>query len=263
MLKIITLNLNGIRAAARKGFLPWLRAAAPDIICVQELKAQQKDMPAELLRAGGMRGVFSYAARPGYSGVGIYASAAKRAPLAARTRFGDAVIDGEGRYARLDFPGYSVISLYMPSGSSGEARQQVKYALMKKIAARLARFMRDHKKSGREYIICADWNIAHTEKDLRNWRGNRNNSGFLPQERQWLSSLLAAGWADVFRQLNANDGEYTWWSNRGRAWENNTGWRIDYQLTTPGIARRAAAASIYKKQRFSDHAPLTICYHAD
>ena len=253
-LRVVSLNLNGVRAAFRKGLPEWLEAAAPDIVCAQEVRAQPADLSPEMLAPAGMRGHFAFAARPGYSGVGIYS---RRKPLAVHDTFGHPLLDEEGRFLRLDFPEFSVVSLYMPSGSSGEARQAVKYQVMGIMREWLAARMTD----GREWLICGDINIARTEKDIRNWRGNLKNSGFLPEEREWMRGLIEdAGWRDVFRELNDEDGQYTWWSNRGRAWENNTGWRIDYHLATPGLAARARTAEIYKAQRFSDHAPLVIEY---
>ena len=253
-LRVSTLNLNGVRAAFRKGLGAWLAESAPDILCAQEVRARAGDLSPEMLAPAGMHGCFSFASRPGYSGVGVYS---RRKPLAVRDKFGHSLLDEEGRYLQADFPELSVVSLYMPSGSSGDVRQGVKYEAMEILREWLLARMTD----GREWLICGDINIARTEKDIRNWRGNLKNSGFLPEEREWMRALIEdAGWRDVFRDLNGEDGQYTWWSNRGRAWENNTGWRIDYHLATPGFAARAKSAEIYKAQRFSDHAPLTIEY---
>lgn len=255
-MKIITLNLNGIRSAARKGFLEWLPRQRADVICVQEIKAQAADMTDELLVCGGYQGHFHHALKKGYSGVGIYA---KVAPSRMTAGLGEAEIDAEGRYLQADFGGLSVVSVYLPSGSSGEHRQQAKYGFMKKFYPRLKRL----KASGREVVLCGDWNIAHHEIDLKNWRGNRKNSGFLPEERAWLTRVFdELGWVDVYRRLHpdATDASYTWWSNRGQAWAKNVGWRIDYQIATPAIAATARKAAIYKDERFSDHAPLTIHY---
>lgn len=257
MLRVVSLNLNGIRSAWRKGLEDWLAAQRPDIVCVQELKAQPQDMLAAMHRPGKLQGYFSHAVRPGYSGVGIYT---RQAPQAVTHKFGDAAIDSEGRFIRLDFATCSVVSLYLPSGSSGEVRQEFKYRMMKKLRRRLAAYQRECTASGRQFILCADWNIAHTPQDIRNWRGNQKNSGFLPQERAWVDALLAAGWVDVFRRLNDSDRAYTWWSNRGNAWANNVGWRIDYQLATAEVAAKAVRTAIYTETRFSDHAPLTIDY---
>ena len=256
MLRVITLNLNGIRSAAAKGVFRWLARQKADIFCVQEIKAQASDMTAELLAAAGFRGYFHYAEKKGYSGVGLYC---RREPDRVIEGLGIREFDAEGRYLRADFGKLSVISVYLPSGSSGEHRQQSKFRFMEQVYPHLARLA----KEGREFILCGDWNIAHREIDLKNWRGNQKNSGFLPEERQWLTRVFDdLGWVDVYRRLHPDTtGEaYTWWSNRGQAWAKNVGWRIDYQIATPGIVARARKVKIFKDQRFSDHAPLTIDY---
>ncbi len=256
-MRVISLNLNGIRSAASKGFLPWLMAQHADIVCVQELKAQAADMTADLLAPDAFSGFFHYAEKRGYSGVGLYA---KRKPDAVIEGLGIAEFDSEGRYLEAQFGKLSVISLYLPSGSSGEERQEVKFRFM----AAFLPHLRDLRASGREVLLCGDWNIAHREIDLKNWRGNRKNSGFLPEERAWLTQVFdEVGFVDVFRRLHPDLEAYTWWSNRGQAWAKNVGWRIDYQIATPALAQGAHAAAIYKEQRFSDHAPLTIDYNIE
>jgi len=255
-MKIITLNLNGIRSAARKGFLEWLPQQRADIICVQELKAQAADMTEELLAPAGYHGHFHYAEKKGYSGVGIYS---KPAPDRVSSGFGVEEFDAEGRYLRADFGDLSVISLYLPSGSSGEHRQASKFRFLDAFLPHLKKL----RKGGREVVLCGDWNIAHREIDLKNWKGNLKNSGFLPEERAWMTGIFdELGWIDVYRRLHpdATDESYTWWSNRGQARAKNVGWRIDYQIATAGLAERAKDAAIYKDQWFSDHAPLTIRY---
>lgn len=253
-MRIITANLNGIRSAAGKEFFSWMDKQQADIVCVQELKAQAVDMTPEMLAPQGFHGYFHYAEKRGYSGVGIYSA---RKPDAVIEGLGISEFDCEGRYLEARFDNLSVMSLYLPSGSSGEERQAVKFKFM----AAFMPHLRDLKAGGREIILCGDWNIAHTEKDLKNWRGNKKNSGFLPEERAWLTSLFdEVGFVDVFRTLHPELEAYTWWSNRGQAWAKDVGWRIDYQIATPGIAARATAAAIYKEQRFSDHAPLIIDY---
>jgi len=254
--KIITLNLNGIRSAARKGFLEWLARQQADVVCVQEIKAQAADMTAELLSPAGYHGHFHYAEKKGYSGVGLY-SRAKPAKVA--TGFGVTEFDAEGRYLRADFGDLSVISLYLPSGSSGEHRQASKFRFLDTFFPLMKRL----RKAGREIVLCGDWNIAHREIDLKNWKGNLKNSGFLPEERAWMTRVFdELGWVDVYRRLHpdATGESYTWWSNRGQAWAKNVGWRIDYQIATPGIAARAKRAAVCKDERFSDHAPLTVEY---
>lgn len=253
-MQIITLNLNGVRAAAKKGFFEWLAVQSADIVCVQELKAQLPDLSGDMLSPDSYHGYFHCAAQKGYSGVGIYC---RKQPDNVIEGVGIPEIDAEGRFIQADFGNLSIISLYLPSGSSGEHRQVAKFFFMEKFFPVLKTLMA----SGREIILCGDWNIAHKEIDLKNWRSNQKNSGFLPEERAWLTNVLDdIGFVDVFRQLNPEPDQYTWWSNRGQAWAKNVGWRIDYQLATPAIAQKARSASIFKTERFSDHAPLIIDY---
>ena len=253
-MRVISINLNGIRSACNKGLLPWLSQQHADVVCLQELKAQAADMTAEMLAPPGFHGYFHYAEKKGYSGVGIYS---KQKPDAVIVGLGIAEFDSEGRYLEAQFGNLSVISLYLPSGSSGEERQAVKFKFMQYFMPHLRALFA----SGREVLICGDWNIAHTEKDLKNWKGNKKNSGFLPEERAWLTELFnQVGFVDVFRKLHPELEAYTWWSNRGQAWAKDVGWRIDYQIATPGLAQKAVATSIYKAERFSDHAPLTVDY---
>lgn len=256
MARIVTLNLNGIRSAARKGWVQWLAAQSADVVCVQELKAQAGDLDETLISPAGLTGHFSFAEKKGYSGVGLYS---RRAPRAIRRGFGDAEFDAEGRYIEADFGDLVVVSLYVPSGSSSDERQQAKFRFMAAFAPHLATLAR----RGQQVVVCGDLNIAHQEIDLRNWRSNQKNSGFLPEERQWLSQVLGGqGWVDAYRRLHpeSTDDCYTWWSNRGQAWAKNVGWRLDYQIATAGLADRARQAGVYKAERFSDHAPLTIDY---
>ena len=254
MLRVITLNLNGIRSASAKGFLKWLARQKADVVCVQELKAQAADMTAEMLAPKGFHGFFHYADKKGYSGVGLYS---KRQPDCVSEGIGVREFDAEGRYVRADFGKLSVISIYLPSGSSGEQRQQSKFRFMAAFYPYLDKLVRE----GRELILCGDWNIAHKEIDLKNWRGNRKNSGFLPEEREWLTRIFdELKYVDVFRCIDQRPDQYTWWSNRGQAWAKNVGWRIDYQIATPVIAACARKVKIYLDNRFSDHAPLTVDY---
>ena len=256
MLRIISANLNGIRSAVKKGFLPWVVKQKADFVCMQELKAQQDDLEDAILNPDGLHGFFHHAEKKGYSGVGIYS---KTAPDRVKAGFGVAEFDEEGRYLRADFGDLSVISLYLPSGSSGEHRQASKFRFLDVFLPQLKKLQ----KAGREVVLCGDWNIAHREIDLKNWKGNLKNSGFLPEERAWMTRIFEElGWVDVYRRLHpdATDESYTWWSNRGQARAKNVGWRIDYQIATPGLAGRAKDAAIYKAEWFSDHAPLTIRY---
>jgi exodeoxyribonuclease-3 len=255
--RIITLNLNGVRSAASKGFFRWLPLQGADILCVQELKAQAGDIIGEIASPDGYQSYFHCAEKKGYSGVGIYA---RRQPDQVMEGVGVPEIDAEGRYLRADFGPLSVISIYFPSGSSGEHRQAAKFFFLD----RFFPMLRELANCGREIILCGDWNIAHKEIDLKNWRSNQKNSGFLPEERAWLSEVFQdLGFVDIFRRINQEPEQYTWWSNRGQAWVKNVGWRIDYQIATPGIAARATAVSIYKTERFSDHSPLIIDYDYD
>ncbi len=264
ILRVTSLNLNGIRSAAKKGVFEWLIRHDPDVLCVQELKAQQADMTAAFLKTALHNGVFHYAEKKGYSGVGLYA---KPEPTTLQIGFGSTEFDAEGRYVRADFDSpkqkLSIISLYLPSGSSSEERQQAKFRFLDEFLPHMQTLWQEHKDHGREFILCGDWNIAHKEIDLKNWRSNQKNSGFLPEERAWITHVFdELGWVDVYRTLHPETtGEaYTWWSNRGQAYANNVGWRIDYQIATPGIAAKAKSASVYKDSRFSDHAPLTVEY---
>jgi exodeoxyribonuclease-3 len=255
--RLITLNLNGIRSAASKGFVEWARQAAPDCMGVQELKAQAGDLHDGLASVAGLQGHFHCAEKKGYSGVGLYV---KKAPSAVVTGIGNKEFDAEGRWVEARFDTarrkLSIISCYFPSGSSSEERQAAKFRFLARIYPHLMKL-----KAEREFILVGDINIAHHEIDLRNWKGNQKNSGFLPEERAWMTKLLTAGGlVDVFRTLNPNPDQYTWWSSRGQAWAKNVGWRIDYHLATAGVAATAKREHIYLEQRFSDHAPLIIDY---
>ena len=256
MLRIITLNLNGIRSAVGKGLLEWLAAQKADVVCLQEVKAQLCDLVPVTLSPPPYSGHFSCADKKGYSGVGMYC---RKKPDKIIAGFGSREFDAEGRYLRADYGKLSVISVYLPSGSSSAERQQAKFRFLRAFMPHLAKL----RASGREILICGDWNIAHKEIDLKNWRANQKNSGFLPEERAWLGKVFDnQGWVDVYRRLHPDTtGEaYTWWSNRGQAWAKNVGWRIDYQIATPAIAANAKKSAIYKAQRFSDHAPLSMDY---
>ena len=253
-MRIITANLNGIRAAARKGFYHWLRRQKADVVCLQELKAQVDQLTDAVFWPPSFNCYYHPAEKKGYSGVGIYC---RQDPDEVREGIGWDWFDHEGRWIEARYGNLSVVSLYLPSGSSSEQRQQVKFQVMD----RLLPYLVAQRESGREMIICGDWNIAHKKEDLKNWRGNQKNSGFLPEERAWMDELFGpAGFVDAFRVVNQEPDQYTWWSNRGAAWEKNVGWRIDYQVVTPAIAGKVRAASIYKAKRFSDHAPLIMDY---
>ena len=252
--RIITLNVNGIRSSERRGLSRWLARIEPwDVVCLQEIRAAHEDIPRALQAPRRAHAAFHPAERKGYAGVGVYAKCAPRIVAG----FGCKEFDAEGRYLEAHFPGLTVASVYLPSGSSGPHRQASKFRFLDVFLPHLAEL----RNAKREIILCGDWNIAHREIDLKNWRGNQKNSGFLPEERAWLTRVFdELGFVDVFRRIDPRPDRYTWWSNRGQAWANNVGWRIDYQVATPGIAAKATAAVIYTNRRFSDHAPLVIDY---
>jgi len=284
MFKLTSLNLNGIRSAASKGLLDWVAQSKPDCICVQELKAQAADMSGRFEEIAGLKGYFHFAEKKGYSGVGVYT---RHEPSDVIVGYGSTEFDAEGRYVELRFdrpgrklsPKLSIISCYFPSGSSGEERQAAKFRFLAEFYPRLLAL-----KETRDFVLCGDVNIAHQEIDLKNFKGNRKNSGFLPEERAWMTELLrdaelaneaaqeltertgpsirGGGMVDVYRKLQptATDAAYTWWSNRGQAYAKNVGWRLDYHLATPAFAALARSEHIYKEQRFSDHAPMSVDY---
>ena len=259
MFKLTSLNLNGIRSATTKGVAAWLEQHAPDCICVQEVKAQAPDVAGKFEELAGLKGHFHFAEKKGYSGVGVYT---RHEPSDVRVGFDGGEFDAEGRYVetRFDTPArkLSIISVYFPSGSSGPERQEAKFRFLDKMYPHLMAL-----KQARDFVVCSDVNIAHKEADLKNWKGNLKNSGFLPEERAWMTKLTTEGGiVDVYRRLqpDTTDACYTWWSNRGQAYAKNVGWRLDYHLATPAIAEKARTEAIYKGEKFSDHAPITIEY---
>ncbi len=271
-MRIITANLNGIRSANTKGFFTWMQAQAADVVCVQETKIQAEQMTADFLAptgdSGSYTGYFHYAQKAGYSGVGIYT---KLAPSMVKIGFdSDAStgalgeFDAEGRMVQVDLPQATVISAYFPSGSSSDERQAAKFRFLAKFLPHLHSLQAQCTAAGRGLVVCGDVNIAHAEIDLKNWKGNLKNSGFTPEERAWMSALLAKDnpnrMVDVWRTLYPDQAGYTWWSNRGAAYEKDVGWRIDYQLASADFAAKARNASIYKGEKFSDHAPLVVDY---
>jgi len=259
LFKLTSLNLNGIRSATSKGLEAWIAHARPDCICVQEVKAQHDDVHGKFHELAGMQGHFHYAEKKGYSGVAVYT---RLEPTEVIAGFDGGDFDSEGRYVELRFDTptrkHSIISAYFPSGSSGEDRQQAKFRFLDKMYPHLQAL-----KSQRDFILCGDINIAHREADLKNWKSNQKNSGFTPEERAWMTKLLTeGGLVDVYRQLHPDttDECYTWWSNRGQAYAKNVGWRLDYHLATPSLAAGARTVEIYKSEKFSDHAPVTVSY---
>lgn len=253
-MRVISFNLNGIRSAARKGFFTWLAKQNADVVCLQEIKAQVDKLDDPIFRPLGYHAYYYDAQKSGYSGVGLYC---RQTPKQVKKGLGWPHADDEGRFIQADFDDWSIASLYMPSGTSGEVRQAIKFDFLE----RFITVLKEIKNSGRPFIICGDWNIAHQNIDLKNWRSNQVHSGFLPQERAWIDRLFKTeGFVDAFRVINQEPDQYTWWSHRGQAWTKNVGWRIDYQIVTPHFSQAIKSVSIYKEQRFSDHAPLIIDY---
>ncbi len=253
-MKVISVNVNGIRSAHRKGFFDWMQREQADVICIQETKAQVDQLHDEILKPEGYLSFFNDAVKKGYSGTAVYC---RKQPDKVVDKLGWKDADSEGRYLQIDYGKLSIVSLYLPSGSSSEERQQIKFDFLDRFMPILQKMRRQR----RDYILCGDWNIAHKEIDLKNWRSNRKNSGFLPEERAWLDELFDnVGLVDSFRVLNQEPDQYTWWSNRGQAWAKNVGWRIDYQVVTPRLKDKIKSVSIYKDERFSDHAPLITEY---
>lgn len=254
-LKVITLNANGIRSAERKGFFNWLHQQNADVVCVQETKSQLEQLAPEIFCPAGFHCYYNDAEKKGYSGVALFS---KKEPLKIEKKLGWDCPNTEGRYLQADFEDYSVVSLYLPSGTSGEHRQIIKYDFMAQYMQVLQKILQEK----RSFIICGDWNIAHKEIDLKNWKANQNYTGFLPEERAWLDELFyKVGFIDAFRAVNQQPDQYTWWSSRSRtARANNVGWRIDYQIVTPDLKDKIISAEIYTQQIFSDHAPLIMEY---
>lgn len=264
-MRIITFNANGIRSAASKGFFDWLRKQDADMVCVQETKAQEDQLSDPMFRPDGHHCFYRDAVtKKGYSGVAIYA---RREPDEVLRKIGWKAFDDEGRYLEARFGKLSVVSLYVPSGSSGEERQAFKFTAMERLQPIFDGWL----KSKRDYVICGDWNIVRARADIKNWTSNQKNSGCLPQERAWLNAMIADecgdgtaapkhGWIDSFRALKPETIEYTWWSNRGAARANNVGWRIDYQIITPSLREKLKACSVTPSPRFSDHAPYAVEY---
>ncbi len=253
-MRVITLNVNGIRSASRKGVFDWLKRQKADVVCVQETKAQEDQLTDPMFRPDGHHTFYYDAKKKGYAGTALFC---RREPDKVIRGFGVKEFDDEGRYLEAQFGKLSVVSLYLPSGSSGPERQASKDRFLKAFMPHL----KSLRKKQREYILCADWNIVHREIDIKNWKGNQKNSGCLPHERAWLDELFGpVGYVDAFRAVDQRAEQYTWWSNRGQAWAKNVGWRIDYQVVTPGVGDKVQKAVIYKDQRFSDHAPLIMDY---
>jgi len=252
LFRVISLNANGIRAAARKGFFDWMTAQRADVVCIQETKAQVHQLTDEVFSPTGYHCYYEDAEKKGYSGTAIYT---RHKPKKVIRGYGDPEFDSEGRYLEVQLGGINVVSLYLPSGSSGDARQDAKYRCLDSFGEHLKKLRRRRS----ETVVCGDWNIVHKEADIKNWKGNQKNSGCLPEERAWLDRVFGEfGFTDAFRTLPQDEHQYTWWSNRGRAWDNNVGWRLDYHAVTPGLKDKVKASAIYRDERFSDHAPVTM-----
>ena len=266
MLTVTSVNVNGLRAAAKKGFLPWLEATDAEVVCLQEVRAQPDQLHADLRDPEGWHAYHAPAVAKGRAGVSVFT---RQPPAAVRVGFGSAGFDGSGRYLEVDLPGpgagLTVGSLYLPSGEVGTERQTEKFQFMKEFALHLEALRDRAATTGRHALVCGDWNIAHRETDIRNWRGNQKASGFLPEERAWLSEVFDAGWTDVVRRLYPEgEGPYTWWSYRGQAFDNDSGWRIDHQIATTALGEAATTATVERAAsydlRWSDHAPVTVSY---
>ncbi|MET8326129.1 exodeoxyribonuclease III [Streptomyces sp. NPDC005181] len=270
MLTVTSVNVNGLRAAAKKGFIDWLAQTDADVICLQEVRAEPQQLAAEVREPDGWHTVHAPAAAKGRAGVSLYTRRAPERVQIGFGRFGDAgseEFDDSGRYVEVDLPGVTVASLYLPSGEVGTERQDEKERFMGAFLPYLKGLGVRAAADGREVLVCGDWNIAHQEADLKNWKGNKKNSGFLPEEREWMTRVFGeAAYVDVMRALHPDEeGPYSWWSYRGRAFDNDTGWRIDYQVATPGLAGRAVKAWVERAathdERWSDHAPVTAVFN--
>ncbi len=258
MIKVISINVNGIRSAKRKGFFEWIASENPDVVCLQEVRAHMNEEMTKDHILDGYHQYYFDAEKKGYSGVAIYC---KKEPDSVETGLGWDIADKEGRYIQINYPKLTIGSLYMPSGTSGEGRQEIKYDFLD----HYLKVLKKHLKEKREFILCGDWNIAHKIIDIKNWKSNQNTSGFLPEERAWMDKIFdEVGYIDAFRVLNQKPDQYTWWSQRSRAaYANNVGWRIDYHVVTPGLKDKIKSVDIYKGQKFSDHAPVIIEYNVD
>ncbi|MFG2821592.1 exodeoxyribonuclease III [Kitasatospora sp. NPDC048365] len=263
MTRVTSVNVNGIRAAAKKGFLEWLAATKSEVVCLQEVRAEVEQFAEVLAEMDGWHAVWAPAAAKGRAGVAVLS---RREPERTQIGFGSAEFDNSGRYAEIDLPGLTVASLYLPSGEVGTERQDEKERFMAEFLVHLTELHTRSAEEGREVVVCGDWNIAHREADLKNWKANQKKAGFLPEERAWFGRVLdEAGYVDVVRQLNPDqEGPYSWWSYRGRAFDNDAGWRIDYQLATPGLAATCIEAYVERAathdERWSDHAPVTAVF---
>ncbi|MFT7380223.1 MAG: exodeoxyribonuclease-3 [Roseivirga sp.] len=250
-MKIISYNVNGIRAAMNKDFVGWLKSENPDILCLQELKALPEQVETSFFEDLGYHLYWEPAEKKGYSGVAIFT---KVKPLHVEYGCGNPLYDSEGRVIRADYENFSVMSVYMPSGTSGDIRQDFKYQWLDFFFE----YVREIKKSHPHLIISGDYNIAHKPIDIHNPVANKNSSGFLPEEREWLTKYIESGFVDSFREFNPLPHEYSWWSYRANSRANNKGWRIDYHMVTEEMKARLTGASIFNQAIHSDHCPILV-----
>ena len=262
-LTVSTANVNGLRAATGKGYVEWLAATEADVVCLQEVRAEAPQLAAHVREPEGWHTLWAPSVAKGRAGVGLLS---RTEPQAQRVGFGSAEFDTTGRYAEFDLPGLTVASLYLPSGEVGTPRQDEKERFLEEFLEYLKTLRARAAAEGREVLVCGDWNIAHREADLKNWKTNQKNAGFLPEERAWLSRVLdEAGYVDVVRSLHPEaTGPYSWWTYRGQAFDNDAGWRIDYHMASPGLATKAVSAVVERAathaERWSDHAPVTVTF---
>lgn len=250
-MRIISVNVNGIRAAEKKGFFNWLEKQDADVVCIQETKAQEAQLDPDQFHPQGYHCYYYDAERKGYSGTALFC---REKPSKITRGLGWEPCDSQARYIQADFKGISVVSMYVPSGSSNDEALARKLSFHEQIFPHFKSLRRKR----REFVLCADWNTCHQPIDLKNWKANQKNSGFLPEERAWLDSLFELGYVDAFRHLKPEAEEYTWWSNRGQAYANNVGWRLDYPVVTPGLVAQLKDCWVYRDERFSDHAPVIL-----
>jgi exodeoxyribonuclease-3 len=254
-MRVISFNANGIRSAIRKGFYEWLKQQDADFVCIQETKLKTSEHgDLQSIIPQGYYAEFEDAEKRGYSGVAIFA---KHQPLSIARRLGMHESDAEGRFIQFDYPHFSLVSVYMPSGTSGEGRQDIKM----KFLTHFQDYLEMQKRQSKRLIICGDWNIAHRQIDLKNWKSNQKNSGFLPEERAWLDLVFGSlGYVDAFREKNKLPEQYSWWSARGQARAKNVGWRIDYHVISEVLRSHVANVQIVSDPFFSDHAPVIVDY---
>ncbi|MEU6152414.1 exodeoxyribonuclease III [Actinosynnema sp. NPDC047251] len=262
MLTVSTVNVNGLRAAAKKGYREWLAATPADVVCIQEVRAEPGQLTEDVRSPAGWHMAQAHSEVKGRNGVAVLT---REEPAAVRVGFGVPEFELSGRYVEVELPTVVVASVYVPSGDVGTPRQDEKDRFMAGFLPYLVELREKAAADGREVLVCGDWNIAHRDVDLKAWKANQKSSGCLPAEREFLSSVFSAGYVDVVRSLHPDvTGPYTWWSYRGKAFDNDSGWRIDYQVATDALAARAVSAVVERPpsygERWTDHAPVTVVY---